>query len=101
MDDEVADLEVAEIGEERARRGTARLGSAALFLEDVRLCINLQRGVGKAEAVREPAGRDQHGGVARALVAVDGDAEQLVILQELDDALGAAGGGGDEERRVA
>ena len=56
VDDEVADLEVAEVGEERARRGSPALVNLPLFLEDVGLGPELQRGVRQPEA-RATAGR--------------------------------------------
>ena len=48
VDDEIADLEIAQVGEEAFVR-FALSGSAPLFLEDVGLRIELQRGVGQTE----------------------------------------------------
>ena len=51
VDDEVADLQVAEVGEERrASRERAALVDLALLLEDVGLGPELERGVGQPEA---------------------------------------------------
>ena len=101
VDDEIADLEIAQIGEERLRRRPAPLGRAALFLEDVGLGVDLQAGVRQPEAARQAADRDQHRGVPRVLGALDGNREDVVLLEQLDRALGAAGRGGHEQRRLA
>ena len=47
VDDEVADLQIAEVGQERARRGAAPLVDLPLFLEDVGLGPELERGSGR------------------------------------------------------
>ena len=45
VDDEVADLQIAEVGQERARRGAPALVNLPLFLEDVGLRPDLQPGI--------------------------------------------------------
>ena len=108
VDDEVADLEVAEIGEERAGRGAAAVRGAALLLEDVGLGEDLQRRLRQAEAARQAAGGDEQRGGVRHLgarlhgvapvrVHEDGDGDQVVVAQDFDGALGAARRGGDEQ----
>ena len=52
--DVVADLEVAQIREKRFA-GSAPLGSASFLLEDIRLGVDLEASVGKAEAAGERA----------------------------------------------
>ena len=66
VDDEVADLQVAEVGEERARRRAAALVRLAFFLEDVGLGAELQAGLGQPEAARQMADADEHGGGAHS-----------------------------------
>ncbi len=101
VDDEVADFEVAKIGEKRFRRRAAPLGRAALLFEDVRLRKNLQAGVGETEAARQAADGDEHGGVPRVFGALHGDREDVVFLQQLDRPLGASRGGRHEQHRLA
>jgi hypothetical protein len=50
VDDEIADFEIAEIGEEGAGRRSAALVNLALFLEDVRLGPDLQCCIRQPEA---------------------------------------------------
>ena len=89
-----------------------RSDGAALLLEDVGLGEHLERRVGQAEPARERADGHEDGGGVRhlaarldvvALARVDehGDGDQLVVAQQLDDALGAAGRGGDEQHGLA
>ena len=101
VDDEVADLEVAQVGEKRLRRRAAPLGRAPLLLEDVGLGVDLQARVRQAEAARQRADGDEHRGVARVLGALDRDGEDVVLLQQLDRALGAARRRRDEQHRLA
>ena len=79
VDDQIADLQIAQIREERLRRGSPPLGRAALLLEDVGFGVDLQPGVGQAEAARQAADRDQHRGVARVLGALDRNGERRRI----------------------
>ena len=58
--DEIADLEIAEVGQERAGRRAAALVDLPLFLEDVGLGPELQRGLGQPEPAREVADADEH-----------------------------------------
>ena len=74
---------------------------AALLLENVRLGVDLQRAVGEAEAARQRADGDEHGGGMRVFGALDGHGDDLVLLEDLDRALGAAGAVGNEQHRVA
>ena len=101
VDDEVADLEVAQVGEKRLRRRPAPLGRAALFLEDVGFGVDLQAGVRQTEPARQRADRDEHRGVPRVLGALDRDREDVVFLEQLDRPLGAARRRGDKQRRLA
>ena len=58
-------FEIAEVGEERPRRGSPALVRLALFLEDVGLGPELQAGVRQPEPARQVADADEHGrGVA-------------------------------------
>jgi hypothetical protein len=65
MDDEVADLEIAQVGEERLGRRAPPFGGAAFFLEDVGLGVNLETGVRQAEAARQRADSARSTGTAK------------------------------------
>ena len=105
VDDEVADLEIAKVGKKRLRDGAmavaAPLDLRALFLEDVRLGDDLQLRRGKPEAFRELADGDEDGDVQQLVGAVHQHAAQVVFGEQLDRALGAAFGAGDEQHGVA
>ena len=53
------------------------------------------------EAARELAGRDEHGGVLEVVGVGDRPRADLVVGEQLDRALGAAGRRGDEHDAVA
>ena len=71
---EVADLEVAQVGQERAGRGTAALGRVPLLLEDIRLGIEHEPAGRQPEPAREPAEADQQRRRMGVLRAVEGAA---------------------------
>ena len=56
MDDEIADLQVAKIGEKRPREISTLLRRTTLLLEDIGLCVNLETRLLRA---RNPS-RDSH-----------------------------------------
>ena len=60
--DEIPDLQVAEVGEEGARRRAAALVRLSLFLEDVRFGPELQARIRQTEPAREMAYGDEHRG---------------------------------------
>ena len=101
VDDEVADLQVAKVGEERLRRRASALGRAPFLLEDVRFRVDLQARIGQTESARQRADDDEHRGVARVLRALGGDGEDLVFLEQLDRSFRTARRGRDEQRRLA
>ena len=101
VDDEIADLQIAQVGEKRLGRRPAPLRRAPLLLEDVGFGVDLQAGVGQPEAARQPADGHQHRGVPRVVGALDRNGEHVVLLEQLDRALGAARRRGDEQRRLA
>ncbi len=98
--DVVADLEVAQIRQEGLGRRAAALGSSALLLEDVRLGVDLEAGVGEAESARQRANRDEHGGIVRVLGALHRNREDVVLLQHFDRTLGAARRRRHEQHRL-
>ena len=73
----------------------------ALLVEDVALDVDLQAGVHQPEAPRHGADADEHRGRVCVFGAVHRHAKQLVLAQDLDDALGAALALGQEEHLVA
>ena len=103
VDDEVADLEVAQVGEERRRqRSLARRAAAmAVLLEDVGFGVERDRRLRQPEAAAQRAHRHQHR-ARRHLAGAGGQfGAHVVVGQHLDGALGAAGRLGDEHDRVA
>ena len=99
VDDEVADLQIAKIGEKRLGRGPAAFGCAPLFLEDVRLGVDLQAGIRQPESAREAADRDEDRRVPRIFRPLDRHREDVVFLEHLDGAFGAARRRRHEQRR--
>ena len=99
--DQVANLQVPEIREERARRRSPALVDPAFLLEEIRLGEDQQRALRQVEAARELSGRDEHGGARKVVGRADGTRPDLVVGEKLDGALGAAGAGGDEDDGVA
>ena len=101
VDDEIADLQIAQVREKRLGGGAAALRGAPLFLEDVGFGVDLQAASGS----RKPRDRwptaDQHRRIPRVVGALDRNGEDVVFLQQLDGPLGAARRGGDEQRRLA
>src|SRR5207237_5468732 len=55
----------------------------------------------QTESTREAAHGYEDGGVARVFRAFNRYREDVVLLQQLDGPLGAAGSRGDEQRRIA
>ena len=99
--DEVADLQVAKIGDEGSRRRAAALVGAALLLEQVGFGEELEAGCGQVKPLGELAGGDEHGGVREVVGLADGAGAHVVIGEQLERALGAAGRGRHEHRQVA
>ena len=102
MDDEVADLEVAEVRQERARRRAAPLvRGLALLFEDVRLGPDLEAASGRRKPFVQMAVRDEDRRRPRVLGAIDRHGEDFVLGEQFDRALGAAVRVGDEEDDLA
>ncbi len=88
VDDEIARLEVPQIRQEGARgRGTPLL-PAPLFFEDVGVGEDLEARVRQSKAPRESAEGDQDRRVPHVVGLLDRRGEHLVVLQQLDGALG-------------
>ena len=101
VDDEIADLQVTEIGEERGGRGAPALVNLPVLFEDVGLRPELETGLGQPEAAREVTGPDQHAGPVGVFGALDRHGEDVVVGEHFDGSLGAARGVGDEKDGVA
>ena len=101
--DQVADLEIAQVGEERrGQRPFARRAAAmAILFEDVAFGVQGQAGIGETHA----AGERAHGDEDRPGGHFAGAGGQLgahvVVGQHLHRAIGAAGGLGDEHHGLA
>ena len=68
VDDEVVELEVAEVGDERAGGRLAALVNPPFFLEEIGLGEDQQARVDQVEPARERAGRHEHGGELEVVV---------------------------------
>ena len=100
--DEVADFEIAQIGEERARgRPASLLRPAALLFEDVGLGVYRQLAVRQAETAGQVPDGDEQRREVRVLGAIGRRGDDLVVACELDHPLGASGGGRHEDRLFA
>ena len=60
--DVVADLQIAEVRQERLGERPALVTDGVLRFEEVGLGVELQPCLGKPESARQDAGRDEHGG---------------------------------------
>jgi hypothetical protein len=69
VDDQIANLQVPEVGEECAVRRSAAFVRPAFLFEEIALGENAQVGVGQMESAREMAGCDEHGGVFQVVVS--------------------------------
>ena len=74
---------------------------AALLLEQVGLGEQPQVGGGQVEALRQPARRDEHGGVFEVVGVGDGARADVVVGEQLDRAFGPPRRGGDEHDAIA
>ena len=101
VDDEVADLQIAEVGEEVCVAERRRSWRVALLLEDVGLGPELQPGVGQAEARDRWPTPTSTDAVVRVLGALDRRGADLVVGEQLDRALGAARRVRDEDHGFA
>ena len=101
VNDEVADLQIAQIREERLGRRSPSFGRPAVFFEDVGLGEQLQARLRQPESPRQAPERDQHGRVPRIVGAIGLNGEDVVLLQQLDRPLGAARRRRHEHRRLA
>ena len=103
--DEVVDLEIAQVREERLRDGTVPVSLAldlgALFLEDVRLGNDLQLGARQTEALRQLPDGDVHRDVEQLVGPIDEHAAKPVLGQQLGRALRSPFGARDEQHGVA
>ena len=99
--DEIAHLEVAQVGEKRLGHARASLAGTALLVEDVALDVDLQRRVGEPEPARHGAHGHEHRRGMRLFGALDRHGHDVVVPQDLHGALGPPGTLGDEEHGVA
>ena len=72
VNDEVPNFEVSQAGEERMARRPPTVPCATLLVEHVGFGIDLQAGVRQSKPARQAAGRDEDGGIARVLSALQG-----------------------------
>ncbi len=100
MDDEIVDLEVAKVGDERMGGRASPFVHPALFFEEIGLGEDQEPRVDQVEASRERAGRDKDGGELQIVLRHRAGTD-FVVAEQLDYALRAAGGIGDEDDAIA
>ena len=101
VDDEVADLQVAEVRQERAVGRSAPFVRAALFLEQIAFGEQPQVRVRQMEAARQPAGRDEHGRAFEIVRVGDRARADVVVGEQFDRAFGAARRGRHKHDAIA
>src|SRR5262249_38259771 len=98
VDDEVAGLEVAEVGNERTHRRPAPFMRPAFLFEEIGLAEELERRRRKVEASRELSGGDEDGGLREIIGFANRSTAKLVLAEQLEHPLGPAGRRRDEDR---
>ncbi len=98
VDDEIADLEIAQVGEKRLRGGAVPFGRPALFVEDVGFRVDLQAGGRQSKALGHAADGHEHRRVPRVVGPIDRNGEDLVFLEQLDGPFRPARGRRHEQR---
>ena len=101
VNDEIAYLEIAEIGQERFGDTGAPVARPAFLVEDVALDVDRQCRVGQPESAGQRAHRHQHRGRVRVLRTLHRHGHHVVVAQDFHRAFGAPGAGGDEQHGVA
>src|SRR5688572_3720391 len=102
VDDEVADFEVAEVGEEGARGGAPPfVRGLTLLFEDVRLGPDLQPRSREPEAFGEMSVRDENRCRPRVFGTIHRNSEDFVFGEEFDGPFGATVRVGNEEDDLA
>ncbi len=102
MDDEIANLQIAEVGQERSAGGPPPLlVDAAFLLEQIGLGEERDVRLRQVEAARQAAGRDEHCRLAQVVGQRDRARANPVVGEELDRAFGAARGRRDEHHLIA
>ena len=101
VNDQVADLQIAQVRQERFGNRAPRASLRALFLEDVRLGNDVKLCRRKAEAFGELTDGDEDRHVQQLVGAVHHHAAKVVLGEQLHRALGAPFGAGDKHDGVA
>src|SRR5688572_6922365 len=91
MDDEVANLEVSKIREKSSRKIASLLGGSALFLETIRLRVNLKAGLLEPEALRQTPACHQYGGGMCIFGSFYRNSDDVVVTKQFDRAFRAPG----------
>ncbi len=89
--DEVANLEIAEVREERPRGRLPAVMCLPLLFEDVRLGPQLQASLRESEALRQIARADEHRGALHIFGTFDGNGQHVVVPEELHRSLAHPG----------
>ena len=99
--DVVADLQVAKVGQEGTGRSRAPFAYPPFLVEDIRLSEDLQPGVRQPEPPRQLSGRHEQCCPVGLMCPIDRLRSEVVLPQQLDEALGASRGSGDQQRGFA
>jgi hypothetical protein len=90
MDDEVADFQVAEVGNERPVGRSAPLEGLAFLFEQVGFGEHEKARGRQMESARETPDRDEHRGVLEIVGLRDGAGPDVVVREEFDRPLRAS-----------
>ena len=101
VDNKVADLEVPKVRQKGARRRTASLGRAPLFLEQIAFREDAEIRIAHAKAACELTGRHEHRRAAKVIGFRDGACPNLIVAKQLDRPFGAPRRRRDEQHVVS
>ena len=105
MNDEVVNLQIPKVRQERLRDGpmpiALALGFGALFFEDVGFSNDLKLSAWQTKALRQLADRDMDRDVQQLVGTIDQHTAKAVLFEHLGGSLGAPFRTGDKQNRVA
>src|SRR5262245_19406301 len=101
MNDEIARLQIPEVGEKRPGRRSTPLVYAPFFLEEICFCKEPEFPAWQMKSARQLPGRDKNGRAREIVGFCDRAGANLVVGQQFDGALRSARRGGNKHDRLA